>query len=60
MSSTSNSKGNTVNNPDNPKPPSVTRVIVTGNADDPGSVTINASPGFIAMLRDAGYTVTPA
>jgi hypothetical protein len=49
-----------VNNPDNPKPPSVTRVIVTGNADDPGSVTINASDGFIKMLRDAGYTVTPA
>jgi hypothetical protein len=49
-----------MSNADNPKPPSVTRVIVTGNADDPGSVTINASPGFIAMLRDAGYTVSPA
>jgi hypothetical protein len=49
-----------VTNSDNNLPASVTRVIVTGNADDPGSVTINASPGFIAMLRDAGYTVTPA
>jgi hypothetical protein len=40
-------------------PATITRVIVDGHPDDPGSVTINASDGFIALLRDAGYTVTP-
>ncbi len=47
-------------NSDNNLPASVTRVIVSGNPTDPGAAVINASPGFIAILRDAGYTVTPA
>lgn len=46
-------------NDTNNLPPTISRVIVDGNPDDPGSVTINASDGFIALLRDAGYTVTP-
>lgn len=40
-------------------PATITRVRVDGPPTDPGSVTINASDGFIAILRDAGYTVTP-
>lgn len=40
-------------------PPTISRVMVDGNPADPGSVIINASPGFIDILVGAGYRVTP-
>ena len=51
--------GNSVNLPTYNPAPRLTRVIVGGNPSDPGAAIIDASDGFIAILRDAGYIVTP-